>query len=127
MSLLNLVYKNVVIKFTDAAKSQFTSEVFRLTAVDGMGFLQIQDLKPGVHSGHETASEPYWINKDLIREIHEFDASKVKETARENGQGAKPKVEATVDQIRREVTPKPAKPKLPAKPKSVLKQKPFFN
>ena len=76
MSLLHLVHKNVVIKFADAAKNQFnpeTSYTFRLTGVDAMGFLQIQELKPG---GSEAASESYWINKDLVREIHELDLTK---------------------------------------------------
>jgi hypothetical protein len=80
MSLLHLVHKNVAIKFADAAKPQFTSEAsyaFRLTGVDAMGFLQIQDLKPD--GDHEVSSAPYWINKDLIREIHELDLSKTKE------------------------------------------------
>jgi hypothetical protein len=91
MSLLHLVHKNVVIKFVDAAKPQFNSEssyAFRLTGVDGMGFLQIQDLKPD--AGHETSAEPYWINKDLVREIHELDMIKAKETVQFTGQSAKP-------------------------------------
>jgi hypothetical protein len=82
MSLLNLVHKNIVIKFADAAKNQFNPEasyVFRLVGVDAMGFLLIQDLKPGGHAGQEAASEPYWINKDLVREIHELDPAKAKE------------------------------------------------
>src|SRR5476649_1206136 len=106
MSLLNLVQKNVIIKFTDSAKSQFSPEasyVFRLTGVDAMGFLQIQDLKPGSLAGHETASEPYWINKDLVREIHELDLAKLKE-----------------------LLPKPDKTKSPLKQKSALKQKPVL-
>ena len=100
MSLLHLVHKNVIIKFADAARNQFdpeASHVFRLTGVDAMGFLQIQDLKPGGHAGHEAASEPYWINKDLVREIHELDLAKVKELA-----------------------PKPDKAKSPRKQKAAL-------
>jgi len=100
MSLLHLVHKNVIIKFADAARNQFdpeASHVFRLAGVDAMGFLQIQDLKPGGHAGHETVSEPYWINKDLVREIHELDLAKVKE-----------------------LTPKPDKAKSPRKQKAVL-------
>jgi hypothetical protein len=106
MSLLHSVHKNVVIKFSEAAKNQFNPEasyVFRLTGVDGMGFLQIQALKPGGHAGPEAGSEPFWINKDLVREIRELDLAKVKETLLYTGQ-----------------TTKPAK----AKPKSVLKPKP---
>jgi hypothetical protein len=82
MSLLHLVHKNVLIKFADAARDQFNPEVphiFQLSGVDAMGFLQIQELKPGNPAGHETASEPYWINKDLVREIHEVDLAKLKE------------------------------------------------
>jgi len=106
MSLLHLVHKSVVIKFADSAKPQFSSEtpyVFRLTGVDAMGFLQIQDLKPTTEAGHETASEPYWINKDLVREIHEFHPAKAKEAVRYTG-----------------ATSKPGKAKTPAKPKAVL-------
>ena|ERR1700677_3040996 len=81
MSLLHLVHKSVVIKFFDSALPTFKSEisyVFRLSGVDAMGFLLLQDLKPGVDSGHEVASEPYWINKDLVREIHELDLARHK-------------------------------------------------
>lgn len=81
MSLINLLHKNVVLKFSEAAGSQFNPEVphvFRLTGVDAMGFLQIQELKPGSAAGAETVAEPYWINKDLVREIHEFDPAKIK-------------------------------------------------
>jgi hypothetical protein len=93
MSLLHLVHRSVVIKFSDAAGEQFTPEVsyvFRLTGVDAMGFLQIQDLKPGAHAGHEAVSEPYWINKDLVREIHEFDLIKVKKALHYTGHATKP-------------------------------------
>jgi hypothetical protein len=129
MSLLHLVHKNVVIKFADTAKNQFNPEAFyafRLTGVDAMGFLQLQDLKPGAESGHETVSEPYWINKDFVRELHELDLAKVKDL-QYNGQSTKPHVEIPIEPVQREVTPKPAKAKLPAKPKSVLKNKPVFN
>ena len=122
MSLINLVHKNVIIKFTDTAKNQFNPEasyVFRLTGVDAMGFLLIQDLKPGGHAGHEAASEPYWINKDLVREIHELDLAKAKETLYGNGETTKPQAQTQIDPVRREVTPKPAKAKSP-KQKSAL-------
>ncbi len=92
MSLFHLIHKNVIIKFTESAGSQFNPEAsyaFRLTGVDGMGFLQLQDLKPGKESEHETASEPYWINKDLVREIHEFHAATSKGVL-VTGQPAKP-------------------------------------
>ena len=75
MSLFNLTHKSVVIKFSDSTKNQFDptfSYIFRLTGVDGMGFLKIQDVKPGTDGRHETTSEPYWINKDLILELREF-------------------------------------------------------
>ncbi|MCE0522889.1 MAG: hypothetical protein LV480_08250 [Methylacidiphilales bacterium] len=106
MSLLDLVHKSVIIKFSDAAKNQFNPEVsyaFRLTGVDAMGFLQIQDLKPGSHAGHEPASAPYWINKDLVREIYELDLAKLKEPLHYTSH-----------------TPKPARAKAPPKQKSVL-------
>jgi hypothetical protein len=115
MSLLHLVHQSVTIKFADAAKNQFNPEashVFRLTGVDAMGFLQIQDLKPGSLAGHEAASEPYWINKDLVREIHELNLAKAKETT-------KPQAQTQIDPVRREMTPKPSKAKSP-KQKSVL-------
>ncbi|HEV3271299.1 MAG TPA: hypothetical protein VGZ93_03875 [Candidatus Methylacidiphilales bacterium] len=99
MSLLHSVHKSVVIKFSDAAREQFNpdvSYVFRLTGVDAMGFLQVQDLKPGAHGGHEAVSEPYWINKDLIREIHDFDSVKVKKSLHYTGQPAKPAKKASV-------------------------------
>ena len=111
MSLLYLVHKNVVIKFADVAKNQFNPETryaFRLTGVDAMGFLQIQDLRQNSHAGHEAASEPYWINKDLIREIHELDLAKVREALHYTGQSTKP-----------------AKAKSPIKPKPALKEKPL--
>lgn len=132
MSLLHLVHRNVVIKFADAAKNQFNPEAFyafRLTGVDAMGFLLLQDLKPDAQGGHETVSEPYWLNKDFIREIHELDLAKVKEL-QYNGQTSKPQieipVEAPVEQAQQEVAPKPAKTKLPTKAKSVLKPKPVL-
>ena len=102
MSLLNLVHKNVIIKFADSAKNQFNPEarhVFHLTGVDAMGFLRVQ--------GQEAASEPYWINKDLVREIHELDLA----TLHNNGETAKP--HAQIDQVRREATPKPARTRSP--------------
>jgi hypothetical protein len=129
MSLLHLVHRNVVIKFADASRNQFSPEAFyafRLTGVDAMGFLQLQDLKPADHGGHETVSEPYWINKDFIREIHELDLAKVKDL-QYNGQSSKPQIEVPVEHVPREVAPKPPKAKLPAKAKTVLKQKPILN
>lgn len=130
MSLLHLVHKNVIIKFADVTKSQFNPEAryaFRLTGVDAMGFLQIQDLRQNSQAGHETASEPYWINKDLVREIHEVDLAKVKGPLHFTGQAAKPQAEADSDQNHRELTPKVNKPKSPPKPKTALKQKPALS
>jgi hypothetical protein len=101
---------------------------FRLTGVDGMGFLQIQDLREG-SSLPEPASEPYWINKDIVREIHEIDLANAKVEVRYTGKSvapepeAKPKVEPEPP---REVTPKMGKAKLP-KAKTALKQKPALN
>jgi hypothetical protein len=112
MSLLNLVHKNVIIKFADCAKDQFNPEashVFLLTGVDAMGFLRIQDLKAGQEA------EPYWINKDIVREIHECDLATA--TLHDNGETTKP--QAQIDQVRREVTPKPAKARAPRVSKSL--------
>ncbi len=81
MSLLNLVHKSVVIKFSSSAGPTYqpdTPYVFRLSGVDAMGFLLLQDLKPGGDASHEVASDPYWINKDLVREIHELDLARHK-------------------------------------------------
>ena len=108
MSLLNLVHKNVTIKFADCAKNQFNPEAsytFRLIGVDAMGFLRIQDLKAGQEA------EAYWINKDLVREIHE--ATLETAPVHENGESAKPQAQPQVDQVRREVTPKPARTRSP--------------
>ena len=121
MSLFNLIHKSVVFKFTDSAQDRFdpkASYVFRLTAVDGMGFLEIQDLKLGLDGAHETTGTPFWINKDLVREMREFQP----ETAKGSlftGQPAK-LAQKTTDQASRVATPKPAKAKAPAKSKSVL-------
>lgn len=114
MSLLHLVHKNVIIKFADVAKNQFNPEAryaFRLTGVDAMGFLQIQDLRQNNLAGHEAASEPYWINKDIVREIHEVDLAKVEGPLHFTGLAAKPQAEAGIDQNHREMTPKVDKPK----------------
>jgi len=130
MSLLDLVHKSVFIKFAESAKNHFnpeTSYVFRLTAVDAMGFLRIQELKPDAHAGHETASQPYWINKDLIREIHEVDSTKAKEVSHDNGHAAKTPAQAPIEQVRRELTFKPDKAKSPLKPKPAVKQKSALN
>jgi hypothetical protein len=112
MSLLHLVHKNIVIKFTDTAKSQFNPEAsyaFRLTGVDAMGFVQIQDLIAEGDASPEPVSDAYWINKDLIRELRELDLSKTKETLTYTGVAI----------------PKPVKAKIPAK-KTVLKPKPVL-
>ena len=122
MSLLHLVHQSVAIKFADAAKNQFNPEVFyafRLTGVDAMGFLQIQDLRLNSEAGHEVAAEPYWINKDLVLEIHEFHLAKEKESLHFTGKAAKSPVE--------ELAPKISKAKAPAKPKTTLKQKPVMS
>jgi hypothetical protein len=137
MSLLHLVNKNVIIKFADVAKSQFNPEAsyaFRLTGVDAMGFLQIQDLIAGHPAAPETSAEPYWINKDLVREIREGDLTAVKETVLYTGvsvkpqpEPAKPQAEPVTGDVPRELAPKASKAKAPAKPKTALKQKPIFN
>ena len=132
MSLLHLVHRNVVIKFSDTTHFKpEASYAFRLTGVDGMGFLQIQDL----NSAHEVTADAYWINKDLIREIHEIDLATTKETVLFTGKvkvakpapAPEPEVPASSsDSIPREIAPKPAK-KTALKPKSVLKNKPVLN
>jgi hypothetical protein len=74
MSLLHLVHQSVSIKFSEAAREKFSPGVpylFRLTGVDAMGFIQIQELK-------EDAPEPVWINKDLVLELQAFDPEKNK-------------------------------------------------
>jgi hypothetical protein len=74
MSLLNLIHKNIVVKFSDAGKEQYSPQadhVFRLDGVDAMGFLLIREVKRS-GSGEQVAAEAVWINKDLVREIHEF-------------------------------------------------------
>ncbi len=135
MSLLHLVQKNVVIKFADVAKDQFNPEAlyaFRLTGVDAMGFLQIQDLIADNPAAPETVAEPYWINKDLVREIREVDLATVKGTVQFTGvsvkpESAKPQVESVADTVPRDVVPKAPKVKAATKPKTALKQKPVFN
>jgi hypothetical protein len=109
MSLFNLIHKSVVIKFGDCAKPQFDSTtpyVFRLTAVDGMGFLEIQEVKLGVEGTHETTADPFWINKDLVVEVREFNV-------------AKP-VPGVVFSGKSTPAPKVAKPKAPAKSKPAV-------
>jgi hypothetical protein len=117
MSLLYLVHKRIVIKFSDSAHSKFKPDApyaFRLAGVDGMGFLQLQDIKPTGEADHEVTSEPYWINKDLVREIHELDAAMLKEPLLYNGYEAKPKAAATpADAARRLPTSKVDKVKSP--------------
>jgi hypothetical protein len=124
MSLLHLVHRNIVIKFSET--THFKPEAlyaFRLTGVDGMGFLQIQDL----NSAHDVTSEPYWVNKDLVREIHEIDLAKTKLPILFLGKvvEAAP-VETASEPTEPETTPKPAKKAAP-KAKSVLKNKPVLN
>jgi hypothetical protein len=133
MSLLHLVHKNVVIKFTDVAKNQFdpaASYAFRLTGVDGMGFLQVQALRAG-ESAPETDGNAYWINKDLVREIYEVDLATAPGTIIYTGEAAKPKAEVkpepTVDAAPREVAPKLPKAKVPAKGRTALKTKAIFS
>ena len=107
MSLFNLTHKSVVVKFSDSAAPKFDSSaayVFRLTGVDAMGFLEIQDLKPGKDGVQETVGEPYWINKDLVLELFEFKPETAKTNLRFGGQPPKAA----------------AKPKAPAKPKPAL-------
>jgi len=122
MSLFNLVHKSVVIKFSDAAKDQFKPEAsypFRLVGVDAMGFLQIQNLKRGAHGEHEAASEAYWINKDLVREIHELDLAKHKGSL-SYVSSTKAKAATPGDSAPPAAAPKVEKVKPPAKQKPIL-------
>ncbi len=108
MSLFNLIHKSVVMKFGDCAKPQFdpsAAYVFRLTAVDGMGFLEIQDVRLGADGAHETVGTAFWINKDLVLELREFSEGKVFENLRFSG------------------PPLPMKVAKPAKPKAAPKTK----
>ncbi len=88
MSLLHLVHQSVVLKFSDAAKPQYdpgTGYVFRLVGVDAMGFLQLQDLRLTASEEHETISEPYWINKDLVLGIHDYASASGKDALKFSG------------------------------------------
>ncbi len=130
MSLLHLVHRSVIIKFSDAAKTQFNPEAsyaFRLTGVDAMGFLQVQAFRPGNPSAPETDGDAYWINKDLVREIHDVDLATVKGTILYTGEASKPKVEPKAEPIPQDVVTKLPKSKVPAKGRTALKQKPVFN
>ena len=131
MSLFNLTHKNVVVKFCDSAAPKFDSTafyVFRLTGVDGMGFLQIQALKAGNPSAPETDAEAYWINKDIVREIHEINLETTKVTLLYTGKAAAKSAPApAIDPIQREIAPKLPKAKAPSKIKTALKQKPIFS
>ncbi len=137
MSLLHLVHKNILLKFADGARNQFNPELsyaFRLTGVDAMGFIQIQDLKSNHPAAPETTSEPYWINKDLVREIREVDLATTKEAVQYTGknpepepESVKPQPEATTEPVEREGGAKILKAKSSSKSKTALKQKPAFN
>ena len=130
MSLLHLIHKTVILKFSDTAKNSFNPEAsyaFRLTGVDAMGFLQIQGLKPGNPSAPETDAEPYWINKDIVREIHELDLATTKETITYTGKAAKAPAATPIDPIQRELAPKLPKAKAPSKIKTALSKKPIFS
>jgi hypothetical protein len=115
MSLLNLLHQSVVLKFTDAAKPQFdptTRYVFRLVGVDGMGFLQLQDLRQGPNDEHEPISEPYWVNKDIVKEIHEYVSATEKEELKFTGKVAH------VVPTKSSASPAPAAPKPKRLPKA---------
>ncbi len=108
MSLFNLIHKSVVLKFGDCAKPTFDSSVayvYRLTAVDGMGFLEIQEVRLGADGAHEPVGTAFWLNKDLIVELHEFSEGKIFENLRFSG------------------PPLPMKVAKPAKPKAASKTK----
>jgi hypothetical protein len=114
MSLLHLIHKNIVVKFSDSAGTQFNpdaSYAFRLTGVDAMGFIQIQNLiGPSAGANPEPISDAYWINKDLIRELRELDLSKPQGTLTYTG-----------------VSPTPVEAKPPKAKKTALKPKAILN
>jgi hypothetical protein len=111
MSLLNLVHQSVVLKFAESAKPQFdpgTGYVFRLVGVDAMGFLQLQDLTLGANDEHEALAEPYWINKDLVLEIHDYTSALNKDALKFTGVIPKPSV-AKSAAAAHAIAPKPVK------------------
>jgi hypothetical protein len=111
MSLLNLLHQSVVLKFADAAKPEYepgTGYVFRLVGVDAMGFLQLQDLRLSEDEEHETISEPYWINKDLVLAIHDYASTIGKDSLKFSGGAAAPAPKKAV--VNHE-SPAPAKAK----------------
>ena len=117
MSLLNLLHQSVVLKFSDAAKPEYepgTGYVFRLVGVDAMGFLQLQDLRLTASGEHETISEPYWINKDLVLAIHDYVSAVGKDSLKFSGGAAAPAKRAVVNHE----SPAPAKPKRVTKAKA---------
>ncbi len=112
MSLLHLVNQSVVLQFTESANPHFepgTGYVFRLVGVDAMGFLQVQSLREGPNEEHEAVLEPYWINKDLVKEIHEYVSASGKDALKFTG-GKAPKPAANGE-------PAAAKPKRGTKAK----------
>jgi len=118
MSLLNLLHQSVVLKFTEAAKPQYdpgTGYVFRLVGVDAMGFLQLQDLRLTADEEHETISEPYWINKDLVLAIHDYVSTVGKDSLKFSGGAAAPK-----SVVNSHATPASAKPKRVTKAKAAV-------
>jgi hypothetical protein len=122
MSLIDLVHKHVVIKFAESTNTQFkpaTAYAFNLAGVDGMGFLLIQDLKPGTDSGHEIDSTPYWINKDIVREIRELTSKPGEPIHFTRHEPVKPKPAAVAAEAARQLTTKNAKAKSP-KAKTLL-------
>ena len=120
MSLLNLLHQSVVLKFADAAKPQYdpgTGYVFRLVGVDAMGFLQLQDVRLAEDEEHETISEPYWINKDLVLAIHDYASTIGKDSLKFSGGASAPAPKKVV--VNHE-SPAPAKAKRVTKAKAVV-------
>jgi hypothetical protein len=122
MSLLNLLHQSVVLKFTEAAKPQYdpgTGYVFRLVGVDAMGFLQLQDLRLTAEEEHETISEPYWINKDLVLALYDYASASGKDALKFSGGKAAPAAPKPAAAVNHE-SPAPAKAKRPAKAKAAV-------
>ena len=120
MSLLNLLHQSVVLKFAEAAKPEYepgTGYVFRLVGVDAMGFLQLQDLRLTASEEHETISEPYWINKDLVLAIHDYVSAVGKDSLKFSGGAAVPALKKAA--VNHE-SPAPAKAKRVGKAKAAV-------
>jgi hypothetical protein len=118
MSLFNLIQQSVVVKFADSAKPLYDSSaslVYRLTGVDGMGFLELQQVRIGADGQHEGVGTPVWVNKDLVLELEAFGTGKTFPNLRFSGPTlkAKPATDSANGAIK---APKPRSVKPKASP-----------